>query len=260
MDAAPRIRATAPRASPGERVVYPLVALNCAVTLAWKAAPSSPLMWSFFTSGGAIPRSPLARITSPLLATFSHSSALHLACNMAGLASVGPLVVNGRETPASPRLTPREFLGLYGAAGVLASLGAARFSARSGTGRPGLGASGALFGMLAFFAAAHPDASLMLFFVARVPAGDAMLLATTLNAALVAQEALAARGRAPPPAIDGVAHLVGTAVGYAAFHVAAARARERARISPGARRAPPAPPHAPRVVRIPVPPGASVDV
>jgi membrane associated rhomboid family serine protease len=90
-----------------------------------------------------------------------------------------------------------------------------------------LGASGALFGVLAYYSASYPDSQLLLMFVIQVSARDAMLGATVVNGLLMLSHWNAARRGTRGIMIDGASHLVGTIVGYAWFLWAQSQWRPR---------------------------------
>ena len=173
-----------------------------AVYVAWQIPSASikQAMQRLFTSGGQIDRSRFARFVSPLLACYSHSSLFHLLANMLALTSFAPKLIDGCNV-TSPheivryRLSPIEFMAMYNIAGIGASLSSTYFSSKIGTGRPGLGASGALFSVIGFYAQAFPEARVMLLFFIEMSAREALVLATVVNGALAAKEILAARGR-----------------------------------------------------------------
>jgi membrane associated rhomboid family serine protease len=273
-----------PRASPpfpifvasgleGAAVATAAVMVNTGVYLAWllPAARVRGAMERWFVSwagsieGGraASPRN----VARALLSSVSHRSLLHLGCNMAGVVSFTPAVIDGAETAARPKLAPAEYAALWAASGTASALASSAFSARFGSGTGGLGASGFLFSILSFHALCNPDARILLFFVLECTIRDGLGLATAANVYLVLKEVLASRGlgasptptltRSPPtfypslagvhfaeppppfrplarcagkpPRVDGMAHLVGTAIGAAAFWLARERAKRRRR-------------------------------
>lgn len=142
---------------------------------------------------------------------------------MMGLWSFGPRLMDLPGTRTAPRLTPGEFFTFYTAAGVLSSLGSNVFNIFLRSPRPGLGASGSIFGILTYYTLSHPDSRVLFFFVFNMSAMTALGLATGLNAYLVGKEYLAARSGRPGPLFDGMAHLVGTGVGVAWYLWARAR-------------------------------------
>jgi membrane associated rhomboid family serine protease len=263
----------------GVRTSFRILFLNVAVYVAWKL-PISRLQYfmsSWFMTQGAArydsPVSPLRTLARSFLSTYSHSSFLHLAANMLALLSFSPRCMDGRETVRTPKLSPLDFMAFYTAAGVAAGLGSTAFSSRLGTGRPGLGASGSIFGGLTYYALSYPDSRVLFLFVFEMSSETALAGATALNLFLAGKEYMAARGKgaragrppppfftvylaAPPPSppktyprptlpaiplppppfpqrtagppiMDGMAHLIGTAVGYAVFKLAQQRAARR---------------------------------
>ena len=183
----------------GMRTAFQLFFPNLLVYLAWQAR--SPRIqdvmhaW-FMTAGGSRSGTlSLANTARSLLSSYSHSSILHLGANMVGLFSFAPRCMDGREAPRTPKLSRGEFLAMYTAAGVLGGLGSGMFSARLGTGRPGLGASGSIFAVLSYAVLCYPDSRVLLFFVFEMSAETALTAATALNLYLSGKEYLAARGR-----------------------------------------------------------------
>jgi membrane associated rhomboid family serine protease len=182
------------------------------VFFAWQA-PSARLrafMEAWFVSSAGPQRAALApsNVARALLSSMSHRSLLHLACNMAGVVSFSPLVIDGAESIARPKLAPAEYGALWAASGTASALASSAFSARFGSGAGGLGASGFLFSLLTFHALASPDSRVLLFFVFECSMRDGLGLATVANCLLAAKEVLASRGIGKPPVVDGVSHLV----------------------------------------------------
>jgi membrane associated rhomboid family serine protease len=223
-------------AAAAQATVWRLALANGLVWAAWQLphAPTQRVLERWFLSspvvllGAGFPRGP----ASALLSTYSHSSFLHLAANMAGLLSFGPRVMAQRPTQGTPRLSPAEFLALYTAAGVGASAASSLFMAALGSARPALGASGSIFGVLTYYTLCAPDSRVLLLFVFEMSAASALWAATAVNAALCAAEWRASRTGRQGPMIDGMAHLVGSAVGAAGYGLA--RERSRRRGEPGA--------------------------
>jgi membrane associated rhomboid family serine protease len=228
-------------AAAAQDTVWRLVLANSVVWAAWQLphAPTQRVLERWFLSspvilGAGFPRGP----ASALLSTYSHSSFLHLAANMAGLLSFGPRVMAQRGSQRTPRLSPAEFLALYTAAGVGASAASSLFMAALGSARPALGASGSIFGVLTYYTLCAPDSRVLLLFVFEMSATSALWAATAVNAALCAAEWRASRLGRQGPMIDGMAHLVGTAVGAAGYGLARERSRRRGEPeapTPGAR-------------------------
>jgi membrane associated rhomboid family serine protease len=182
----------------GVRTAFHLFCANAAVWGAWQlrsAMVQRFLAEWFMTRGGAQQGSLPAALTRSLLSSYSHSSVLHLGFNMVGLFSFAPRCMDGRESPRAPKLSQGEFLAMYTAAGVAAALGSTAFSARFGTARPGLGASGSLFAVLTYAVLAYPDSRVLIFFVVESSAQNALLAGTALNVYMAGLEVQAARGR-----------------------------------------------------------------
>lgn len=184
----------------GMRTAFQLFVPNVLVYLAWQARSSARVQdvmnaWFMTAGGGRSGTLSLANTARALLSSYSHSSILHLGANMMGLFSFAPRCMDGREAPRTPKLSRGEFLAMYTAAGVLGGLGSGIFSARLGTGRPGLGASGSIFAVLSYAVLCYPDSRVLLFFVFEMSAETALTAATALNLYLSGKEYLAARGR-----------------------------------------------------------------
>jgi membrane associated rhomboid family serine protease len=219
-----------------QATVWRIVFANALVWAAWQLphAPTQRVLERWFLSspatllGARFPRGP----ASALLSTYSHSSFLHLAANMAGLVSFGPRLMAQRPSQRTPRLSQAEFLALYTAAGFGASAASSLFMASLGSSRPGLGASGSIFGVLTYYTMCAPDARVLLFFVIEMSAQTALLIATAVNAGLCAAEWRASRSGRVGPMVDGMAHLAGSAIGAGGFFLASARSRQRG--EPGA--------------------------
>jgi membrane associated rhomboid family serine protease len=189
----------------GAAVATAAVMVNTGVYLAWllPAARVRGAMERWFVSwagsieGGraASPRN----VARALLSSVSHRSLLHLGCNMAGVVSFTPAVIDGAETAARPKLAPAEYAALWAASGTASALASSAFSARFGSGTGGLGASGFLFSILSFHALCNPDARILLFFVLECTIRDGLGLATAANVYLVLKEVLASRGLGASP-------------------------------------------------------------
>lgn len=164
---------------------------------------------------------------SSLLSTYSHSSFWHLAANMMGLLSFGPQMIDARDSVQAPRLSPAEFFAMYTAAGIAGSVASSGLQAWARSSRPGLGASGSIFGLVTYFAMGRPDHGVTVMLLINLTAAQFMALATAGNAWLVFKEVQAARLGTRGPMIDGTAHLAGTAVGVLAYALARARAQRR---------------------------------
>lgn len=217
-------------ASDGVKTVAPLLLANGLVFVGWQLPSASVrafLERNFLTSPVHIASRPAPwGFLTNLWSTYSHSSFLHLAFNMMGLWSFGPQLMESRwHSVQAPALSVASFLAMYHTAGVLGSLGSNAFTAACGASRPGLGASGAIFGVIAYYAACHPTNGVSVMLVIHTDASTAMWGATAVNIGLsAAQWAAARKGRLGPP-VDGMAHLVGTAVGVGWYYAARAAAR-----------------------------------
>jgi membrane associated rhomboid family serine protease len=182
----------------GLRVPFGILLPNVLVYLAWQVRGLQGLMQHFFLthshrdySSG----SPAINSVRWLLSTYSHSHVLHLGANMLGLFSFAPACLDGRETPRTPKLSPLEFMGMYTAAGVAASLGSSVYNFTYGAGRPGLGASGSIFGVLTFSVLSYPESRVLALFIIETSAEYALTGLTLLNLFMARQEYLAGRGR-----------------------------------------------------------------
>jgi membrane associated rhomboid family serine protease len=184
----------------GVRTAFYLFCANATIWCAWQVRREGAqrFLAEWFMTRGAAERGQLlspGALARALLSSYSHSSILHLGANMAGLLSFAPRCMDGRESPAAPKLSQLDFLAMYTAAGVAGGLGSTAFSAHLGTGRPGLGASGSIFAVLTYAVLAYPDSRVLLFFVLEMSAENALLAATALNVYMAGREYMAARGR-----------------------------------------------------------------
>ncbi len=130
-----------------------------------------------------------------LTSMFLHHDPYHLFFNMYALMLFGPLL--------EQRIGTRRFLILYFVSGILASFVSSFFY------EFGLGASGAIMGILGMLIVLMPDLQLLLFFVVPMP----------LWIAGIAYAALDVLGILFPAGIGNIAHLVGmaTGLGYGFF-------------------------------------------
>ncbi|ORX52388.1 rhomboid-domain-containing protein [Hesseltinella vesiculosa] len=142
-----------------ERTLAALVGINVLVFGAWQVPRWTPFMsrWFLHHPGGS---HPITLVTS----CFSHKEGLHLAFNMVGLWSFGGLMHDylGRE----------QFLAMYLSTGIGANMVSHTMSLALRHSRPllpSLGASGALYGLLAGTAYLQPNASVSLIFLPMVP-------------------------------------------------------------------------------------------
>ncbi|RKP01811.1 hypothetical protein CXG81DRAFT_11500, partial [Caulochytrium protostelioides] len=150
----------------GANATWALVGINVAVFALWCVPRLGPRM---ARHGLHDPRSGLAHTL--LTSAFSHSSFMHLAFNMAALVSFAPLC----QQLAFPG-SPESFLALYLSAAVSSSL-ASHLASVLGFRQlvlPSLGASGALWALLALFWQLAPHAPVGIMFIPhlRFEAGD----------------------------------------------------------------------------------------
>lgn len=137
--------------SESTKTIGTIIALNCAVFLAWKIKPLKNFMQTHFTS------SPVTGRAWPmLLSAFSHFSALHLGSNMIALASFG--------AAAHDMLGRNQFLALYFSSAVISSF--AGLVAKNTLGRtiPSLGASGAIMSIAFYICTMLPHTHISIIF------------------------------------------------------------------------------------------------
>ncbi|KAK2606765.1 hypothetical protein N8I77_005496 [Diaporthe amygdali] len=110
---------------------------------------------------GHTPASPWFRNSQLFTAMFAHSGTFHVALNMLGLLNMGPPMAANPPISGSGS----HFLAFYLSAGVLSSLGAQASSLVFKQGRYsfGIGASGAVLGVFAAWAAGDPNARVRIF-------------------------------------------------------------------------------------------------
>jgi membrane associated rhomboid family serine protease len=120
-------------------ITYALLAINVAVYLLWEHGSIGRVPTANFVDGAIIP-SAIADGEWYRMVTgaFLHASGLHIAFNMYALFVLGPIL----ET----RFGPLRFLGIYGAGALWGSVGAVLLSSEN---TPTVGASGAIFGLMA---------------------------------------------------------------------------------------------------------------
>ena len=162
------------RQSPGSRQLAPLIALNIGVYALWRGAMVSaspwPLRWMtrHFADHGGTKKGSLHTM---LTATVSHATLWHLGANMWALWSFGPALLAsplfaGDRDGNSGGGGLYHFGAFYIAGGLAASLASrwARGLNLMAAG-PSLGASGALFAVVAAMSAVWPDMRVRLLFV-----------------------------------------------------------------------------------------------
>lgn len=143
---------------PYAQVVLPIVGLNAAVFMAWKARGASCSFMSRYFLHDAARSSGRGANTSMLLSTFSHQTLMHLGFNMYALWSFAP--------NASHLFGVDNFLACYLSAGVMASWASTVVRGLTlGPSLPSLGASGAVLFVASTVAFRSPDAQFGLIFL-----------------------------------------------------------------------------------------------
>jgi membrane associated rhomboid family serine protease len=155
--------------SPSGETVKKLIVINVIVFLAVNLMRGIPWL-SFF---GLVPRYVIGRLMLWQLVSymFLHTGLMHLAFNMLMLWFFGP----GLEDVWGKR----EFLYFYFFTGIGAGLCSVVTS--SGSYIPIIGASGAIFGILAAYAVMYPEGTILLFFVFPMKMKHAMLVLAGMN-------------------------------------------------------------------------------
>jgi rhomboid-like protein len=133
------------RTSAGNRTLLGITAVNAAIFVCWRVPRLHSWASRYFL------HSPYTgRIASMVGSAFSHRSALHLGANMMVLWSFGPVAMRS--------LDPENFVAFYITAGAFSSLVSQLWSVATRCVLPGLGASGAIMGLIALAASVHPEA------------------------------------------------------------------------------------------------------
>ncbi|KAI9247823.1 hypothetical protein BY458DRAFT_526877 [Sporodiniella umbellata] len=145
--------------SESEKTLSTLIALNSIVFLGWKMPRLSLLMRQWFMH---LPGS--KHNITLLTSCFSHQEFFHFAVNMVGLWSFGRVVHDyfGRE----------QFIAMYLSAGISANVVSHMCHLALRNSRPlcpSLGASGAIYGLVASTAVLHPNSSISLIFLPMIP-------------------------------------------------------------------------------------------
>ncbi|KAI8985303.1 hypothetical protein BDB01DRAFT_721506 [Pilobolus umbonatus] len=142
-----------------EKTLAGLIGINTLVFACWQIPRLAPFMskWFMHLPGGR-------RNITLLTSCFSHQEFFHFTFNMVGLWSFGQFVHDyvGRE----------QFLAMYLSSGIMANVVSHNMSLFLRNSRPllpGLGASGAVYGLLAATAVIQPSASISLIFLPMVP-------------------------------------------------------------------------------------------
>lgn len=144
------------------KVVRIIIFINVLVFFAWHMPGAQDFMiqnflisWDGLVDG---------RLWTLITSVFSHNMFLHILINMYVLNSFGPVVIMAIGT--------RNFLKFYFGAGIFSSFCHAAVSAfiLGQPGLPALGASGAIAGLILFFALLYPREKLLLMGVIPLPA------------------------------------------------------------------------------------------
>ncbi|CEP12631.1 hypothetical protein [Parasitella parasitica] len=145
--------------SEAEKTLAGLIAINTVVFACWQIPRLAPFMKKWFLH---LPGSP--RNITLLTSCFSHQELFHFALNMVGLWSFGKVVHDtfGRE----------QFVAMYLGIGIGANVVSHACSLALRNSRPllpSLGASGAIYGLVASTAVMHPNSSISLIFLPMIP-------------------------------------------------------------------------------------------
>ncbi|MEM6343304.1 MAG: rhomboid family intramembrane serine protease [Bacteroidota bacterium] len=197
-------------------VVKNLVIINVIIFLVWLFASAIPgleaLMNAYFVlykTGPVFVRPiyyggnhflPVQIVTS----FFSHSGILHIAFNMLALASLGPAIESA--------IGGKRFLSFYLFTGVVAGVLLAILDPSH---NPVLGASTAIFGVIAAFAYIYPRAPLSFFFLPPFEAKKFAIGAAVISAVLVLSEL---RGFGNAGGISHFGHLMGMVAAVIYFY------------------------------------------
>ncbi|KAL3848398.1 hypothetical protein ACJMK2_019256 [Sinanodonta woodiana] len=131
------------------KLIFNIIAVNCGVFLLWKVVPWH-MMMRYFQCAPTKAHS----MTSMIFSTFSHVGTFHLAANMYVLWSF--------SKPIQMFLSKEEFLAFFLSAGTVSSLLSCMNKVKRGLLIPSLGASGAVYAVLAASCYMMPDSRLTL--------------------------------------------------------------------------------------------------
>ncbi|KAI3658217.1 hypothetical protein MP638_006348 [Amoeboaphelidium occidentale] len=189
--------------SSSQKFLACMISVNVAVFLLWQVPPMFRLMDEFFINRFITRYTPSPSITL-LTSVFSHKDFMHLGFNMFGLWSFGPAAI-------ALMGSPYHFLSFYISSGVFSSLCSRYLRGFSYGGS--LGASGALFSIVAYLAVNRPDMKLSLIFLPMFP----FSIGEGLSALALFDLFCILTGRF---VFDHIAHLGGVAFGlmYAHFN------------------------------------------
>lgn len=145
--------------SESEKTLAGIIAINTVVFACWQVPRLAPFMsrWFLHLPGS---RQNITLLTS----CFSHQEFFHFTLNMVGLWSFGKVI---HDT-----LGMEQFLAMYLSAGIGANVVSHMCSLALRNSRPlipSLGASGAIYGLVASTAVLHPNSSISLIFLPMIP-------------------------------------------------------------------------------------------
>lgn len=145
--------------SESEKTLAGIIAINTVVFALWQIPRLTPFMSKWFLH---LPGS--KQNITLLTSCFSHQEFFHFALNMVGLWSFGKVIHDtlGRE----------QFLAMYLTTGIGANVVSHACSLALRNSRPlapSLGASGAIYGLVASTAVLHPNSSISLIFLPMIP-------------------------------------------------------------------------------------------
>ena len=138
---------------PADRAVYGIAAANLAVWAARRVPPAalSARLWDCVFPHALPPARP--RPLTLTLSNWAHVGGLHLLANMAALAAIGPR--------AAEEMGAAHFVGAYAACGLgsaaASHIGRAVVAGTRARGGASVGASGCVYGILAWLATTHPN-------------------------------------------------------------------------------------------------------
>jgi len=191
--------------------VLQIITINTGVFLLWRVPALQTMMYRNFTCSFASLAS--GRLYTTVTSVFSHQGFFHFAFNMYALTSFAPVLVDV--------MGHNLFLQFYIGSGILSSfasclLQGVQYSVRRSShilSRPGLGASGAVFAMLAVWAKLFPELRLHIIFAPFISfkAGDLLPALVTFDVAGCLYGFI---GNSP---LGHGAHLGGLACGYWMF-------------------------------------------
>ena len=191
------------KAPSADRAVAGIAAANLAVWAARRVPPTalSARLWDAVFPHALPPARP--RPLTLTLSNWAHVGGLHLLANMAALAAIGPR--------AAEEMGAAHFVGAYAACGLgsaaASHIGRAVVAGTRGGGGASVGASGCVYGILAWLATTHPADAVRVF-----PLDSPVRLADAVTV-MVAADVVGAVARFR--LFDHWGHLGGAAAGFA---------------------------------------------